>query len=61
MFAGRKSNLLYNFLCHVLNEKKKPLKKSSDQFLTRMSIKYICFISITSQSELTFISHVLFY
>lgn len=37
--------------------KKKPLKKSSDQFLTRMNIKYICFISITSQSELTFISH----
>lgn len=59
MFAGRKSNLLYNFLCHVLNEKKS-LKKSSDQFLTRMNIKYICFISITSQSELTFISHVLF-
>lgn len=58
MFAGRKS-LLYNFLCHVLNEKK-TFKKSSDQFLTRMNIKYICFISITSQSELTFISHVLF-
>lgn len=60
MFAGRKSNLLYNFLCHVLNEKK-TFKKSSVQFLTRMNIKYMCFISITSQSELTFISHVLFY
>lgn len=27
MFAGRKSNLLYNFLCHVLNGKKKTFKK----------------------------------
>lgn len=27
MFAGRKSNLLYNFLCHVLNEKKTFKKK----------------------------------
>lgn len=32
MFAGRKSNLLYNFLCHVLNEKKTFKKKFSPVF-----------------------------